>query len=94
MAVSVAVTMVVIVPMVMLGEPCLVDMRVAAVFDGDYDVEPVRLGNLFDGFPVGPVVREQKNLPRSIGAQRLDLDGIGIGTRQTEPGRNTCLVDR
>jgi hypothetical protein len=51
MAVSVAVTMVVIVPMVMLGEPCLVDMRVAAVFDGDYDVEPVRLGNLFDGFP-------------------------------------------
>jgi hypothetical protein len=40
----------------------LVEMRVAAMLDGDRDVEAVRLGDLIDGFPVGSVIGEQKDL--------------------------------
>ena len=64
---SVAVTMVVIVPMVVLGKQGFVGVCVAAMLDRDHDVEPVRLRDLFEGLPIGRMVREQEELARSIG---------------------------
>lgn len=93
-AVPVGGTMVVIVPMIMLGELCLVGMRVAAMLDGDHSVEAVRLRDLFDGFPEDPMVREQEDLARSIGTERFDLDRVRVRSGQTKARRDAGFVDR
>jgi hypothetical protein len=65
---------VVVVSVVMLGELCLIAVPVAAVFYGDLNIEPKRLGYTFDGFPVIALVHEPEDLTRSIGSQSLGLN--------------------
>ena len=43
------------VAVVMLGELCLVGMRVTTILDGDRDFNAVRFRNFLDGFPVRPL---------------------------------------
>jgi hypothetical protein len=73
---------VVIVPMIMavimLCERGVVAVRVSPMVDGDRDIEAVRFGDLVDGFPIGSVIGEQKDLPRAVRMQGLGLDSISI----------------
>ena len=68
-------------------------MRMAATLYGDPDVEAVRLGDLIDGFPIGPVIGEQKDLTCSIRVQRLDPDQIGVNSAQTGAWRDACFIN-
>ena len=73
---------------IMLDELRLKNVRLATMFDRDDDVEFVRLGNLLDGFPVSPVICEEKDLALPAGAQCLDPDGVSGDAGRTEPRRN------
>jgi hypothetical protein len=91
--VVVSMTVIVAMTMLMLGEFSLVPMEVAAMLDRDRDLEAVRFGYLINGSPVGTVIGEQKILTRSVGAQRLDLDRIGMGAGQTEAWRDASFIN-
>ncbi len=85
---------VVIMSMIVLGERGAVCAHVSAMLQGDHDVEAVRLGDLFDGFPVGSVIGEQKDLARTIGAQGFDPNRISMRSSQAKARRDPCLVNR
>jgi len=57
-----AIIVIVAVSVIMLGEPGLKHMRRASMFERDDDLEFVRLGDLFDGLPVRPVICKEKKL--------------------------------
>ena len=50
------------VAMVMLGELCLVGLRVTTMLDGDRDVKAVRFRNFLGGFPVHSLPCEPEDL--------------------------------
>jgi len=83
-----AMVVIVAVNVIMLDELRLKNVRLATMFDRDDDVEFVRLGNLLDGFPVSPVICEEKDLALPAGAQCLDPDGVSGDAGRTEPRRN------
>src|SRR5215469_10301055 len=78
--------------MIMLGEPGLKHMCLAAMFECHDNIEFVRLGNLFDRLPVSSMICKKKNLTLPAGAQGLDPDGISLEAGHAKPRRNTCLV--
>ena len=51
------------VSMVMLGELCLIGVRVTIMLDGDRDFKAVRFRDFLDGFPVLPMPCEPEDLP-------------------------------
>jgi hypothetical protein len=80
MGMPMAMIVTIAVSMLMLGERGLKHMSSASMFERNDDPEFVRLRDLFDRLPVGPVIGEKKNLAPPSGTERLDPDGIGVNT--------------
>jgi hypothetical protein len=80
--------------MIMLGELCLVGMRVTIMLDGDRDFKAVRFRDFLDGFPVRPLPCEPEDLPSAPLTQRLGRNGVGTHPGEAEARRDACLEDR
>ena len=78
---------------IMLGEPGLKHMSLAAMFECHNNIEFVRLGDLFDRLPVISMICKKKNLALPAGTQCLDPEGMDVAAGHAKPGRNTCLVN-
>ena len=78
---------------IMLGEPGLKHMCLAAMFECHNNIEFVRLGDLFDRLPVSSMICKKKNLALPAGTQCLDPEGMDVAAGHAKPGRNTCLVN-
>ena len=78
---------------IVLREPGLKHMRLAAMFECHGNIEFVRLGDLFDRLPVSSMICKKKNLALPAGAQCLDPDGIGVETGHAKPRRDACLIN-
>jgi hypothetical protein len=80
--------------MVMLGELCLVGMRVTIMLDGDRDFKAVRFRDFFDGFPVQPLPCEPEDLSGTLLAQGLNRNGVGTHPGKAKARRDARLEDR
>ena len=86
--------MLVYVAVVMLGELCVLGMRVTIMLDGNRDFKAVRLRDCLDGFPARPLFCEPEALSSAPLTQRLNRNGVGMHSRKAETRWDARLEDR